>query len=69
MKMTESMALSRVSFLSSPFSRRNSENHVLSESEVNEKYAFAPCSMSDSRVGKSYFIGGGGERVNIFKEY
>ncbi len=46
MKMTELMALSRASFLSSPFSRHSSETHVLSESEVNEKYAFAPCSMS-----------------------
>ena len=46
MKITELMALSRASFLSSPFSRRRSETHVLSESEVNGKYAFAPCSMS-----------------------
>ncbi len=57
--MTELMALSRASFAvrfdasrrtpsasSSPFSHRSSETHVLSESEVNEKYAFAPCSMS-----------------------
>ena len=57
MKITELMALSRASFLSSPFSRRRSETHVLSESEVNGKYAFAPCSMSVWCYSKHlYFI-------------